>query len=516
MFGFINSSRFQFIFVFLISALFRLTYLNLIEFKGDEATNLYLAAQPLFGNPMPYGGTLSSVGILNPPIFNYFLFLFTLLSLDPKVISFMIGSLNSLALAFLFLIIKRFYNTRIALITTTLFAFSPWAIIYSRKIWPQDFIILLLVPLLYSIHKIVKENNAKYWVLYTFLSIFLIQLHQSGLFFVPLLTIFLLLNKAKINIKAILVGCLIGIIPLIPYISFEISNKCPDCKAYVAAKKSLSGRFPIVFIRPLQILSQGDFQFLLYDDMEKFSQSFPFAFNLRRIFYIEYLLVPLGLFLFWKKNKKYRLFVYTSIFLPLLYFLSSIVPHMHYFIVLMPFLFLFLGFSLYSLISDKKLLVKYFGVIILISILFTSLIFDFSFFNFLGQKKNIRGDYGTVFSVTEKKAKDNLKGFEEDPKYEEMLLASYIPKNAIYGNQPLGKMLYPYNKIKNQIPSLDKRLAKVPVDEEVKRELIAYYTSSKPTEDTIKLLKQKTQTISGYKDVLLEVETLYVNSKNNK
>lgn len=515
MFGFINSSRLQFLFVFLISSLFRLTYLSLIEFKGDEATNLFLAAQPLFGNPMPYGGTVSSVGVLNPPIFNYFLFPFVLVSLDPKTIVFMIGFLNSLALAFLFLIIKRFYNTKIALITISLFAFSPWAIIYSRKIWPQDFIIFLLVPLFYSIHKLIKENNTKYWIPYVFLSLFLIQLHQSGLFFVPLLTLFLFINKVKINIKAILIGLFIGIIPLLPYISFEKGNNCPDCKAYIAAKKSLSGKFPIVFARPLQILSQGDFQFLLYDDMEKFSKNFPAAFNLRRIFYIEYLLLPLGLFLFWKKNKKYRILVYTSILLPVLYYLSSVVPHMHYFIILMPFIFLFLGFSLYTLLSDKRPLIKYSGGIILISILLTSLIFDFSFFNFLSQKKNIRGDYGTVFFISEKKAKDSLKGFEKDPKYNEMLLASYMPKDAVYGDQPLGKMLYPYNKIEYRVSSLDKRLSEVPVDEEAKRELIAYYTSPKPTKDTINLLERKTKIIAGYKDILSEVEKLYT-SQNSK
>lgn len=501
--------------IFLLSLIFRITNLNLIEFKGDEATNLYLAAQPIFGHPMPYGGTVSSVGVLNPPIFNYMLFPFTLISLDPKVISFMIGLLNSVAIVFLFLLIKKFYDEKLAFIATILLALSPWAIIYSRKIWPQDFILFLVIPLLYSVYKI-KENNNKYWIIYTSFSLFLIQLHQSGLFFVPLLTLFLILSKVKIDLRFIIIGAIIGLIPLIPYLSYEISNHCPDCKAYQEAKKSLNGKFPVVFARPLQILSQGDFQSLLYNDMAKFAKDFPLAYKLRQIFYLEYLLLPLGLILFWKNIKKERLFVYLCVFLPIVYFLSSIVPHMHYFIVILPLLFLFLSYTIYIFITNKNIALKYLGKIILISLTTTSVIFDFSFFSLVGEKKNISGDYGTIFSVNEKIAKDRLKGYEKDPRYNLMLLASYVPKDSVYGNLPLGKMLYSRDKIKNKILYLDKRLQDVPVDEEAKRELISFYTESKLSRETIELLRDKTKIIPAYNDILLEIEKVYDLSKNNK
>ena len=62
-----------FLFIVAASAIFRITNLNLIEFKDDEAINLFLAARPLFGHPFPPGGTVSSIGLLNPPFFNYLL-----------------------------------------------------------------------------------------------------------------------------------------------------------------------------------------------------------------------------------------------------------------------------------------------------------------------------------------------------------------------------------------------------------------------------------------------------------
>lgn len=62
-----------FLIIILSALIFRITNLRLIEFKVDEAINLFLASRSLFGQSFPPGGTVSSIGILNPPLFNYFL-----------------------------------------------------------------------------------------------------------------------------------------------------------------------------------------------------------------------------------------------------------------------------------------------------------------------------------------------------------------------------------------------------------------------------------------------------------
>ena len=95
--------------IFLLSLFFRITNLDLMEFKTDEAVNLLLAARPLFGHAFPPGGTVSSLGILNPPLFNYILLPIILINLDPKFVTFFIGLINSLAVALFFLIVRRYY-----------------------------------------------------------------------------------------------------------------------------------------------------------------------------------------------------------------------------------------------------------------------------------------------------------------------------------------------------------------------------------------------------------------------
>ena len=211
------SNPFLFLLILLLSLIFRVTNLGLIEFKTDEAINLLLASRPLFGHPFAPGGTVSSIGILNPPLFTYLLFPLTVISLDPRWISFSIALINSISIAFLFLVIKKYYNKNIALISTILMAFSPWAIIYSRKIWTQDLLIPFFVPFFYSLHKLLIEKKQIFWIPYAIFALFLIQLHQIIIVFIAIITAFLLLQKIKINVKYILVGSAIGIVPLIPY-----------------------------------------------------------------------------------------------------------------------------------------------------------------------------------------------------------------------------------------------------------------------------------------------------------
>ncbi len=257
------------------AAIFRLTNLNLIEFKCDEAINLFLASRPLFGHPFPPGSTVSSIGILNPPLLNYLIFPFTLVSIDPKAVSLFIGVLNTLAIGLFFLLVDKYYNRMTALIASILLAFAPWPILLSRKIWAQDFIFPLTIPLLFSLHKIVFEKKEKQWTTFVFFSLLLIQLHQSTIFFLAPLTLFLLLSKVKWSFKYIFVGLILGVVPVIPYLLYFLN----DPQAIFVAKERLTNNYyPIIFFASPANCQSGKF-FLCtwrryYYFCEKFSSCF--------------------------------------------------------------------------------------------------------------------------------------------------------------------------------------------------------------------------------------------------
>lgn len=496
--------------VILAASVFRLTNLNVIEFKPDEAINLFLASRPLFGHPFPPGSTVSSIGILNPPLANYLILPFAFLSVDPKAVSCLIAVLNIMAIGAFFLLISKYYDRLTALIASLLMAFAPWPILLSRKIWAQDFIFPLTIPLFFSLHQIVYEKKEKHWITFVFFSLLLLQLHQSTIFFLVPLTLFMLLSKAKLNIKYVFVGLVLGVIPMIPYFFYFFPKISTDPQAIFVAKQRLtSNYYPIIFLRPLQLASQGNFFYIFGQDIVSFAKNFPLAFGLRRIFYLEYLLIPLGLIIIWWKKPKIRFLILATTALPIVYFFAHIEPFVHYFAILVPVIFLSLGISLSTMIGHSKKLYKIIGASLLFILLATSIIYDASFFQLLNQLKTFKGDYGMSFVEVEQNALKHFSRYKDDPHYQEMVLASYLPKYFLLGNLPVGKMLYPPEKTKAQLPLLEERLQQVPDDPRIQNELLAFYTSTPPTKDTIELLQAKAKKILGYQPILEEVEKIF-------
>lgn len=492
---------FGFTIITALAAIFRTIYPELIEFKADEAQNLFLAARPIFGHPFPPGATVSSIGILNPPLINYLLFPFTLISLNPKAISLMIGLLNSLFIGIFFLIVKKYYGMITAIFSSLLMAFSPWMILFSRKIWAQDLLVPFVVILFLSIHKLLVDKKTKYWLVYTLISLLLIQLHQSSLIFIIILTTFLI-KKVKINFFSCFLGVVLGFLPLIPYFLYVLNNLWIDPSTIIVSGGKFSATFfPVIFIRPLQILSQGNFRFILGDDNLTFAHFFPFVYQFKQISYLEYLLVPLGMVLFWKDFKNLRFLIYSTIILLIVYFFLHFSPFMHYILILTPFLFLFLGYALFFLYQQKDKLIKISSLILFTTFITVSILFNAAFLRLLDIKKEIKGDYGVSFVVLESQTKEKFKKYQGHSDYQEIILTSYLPGQFLYGYLPVAKMLFPYNKTLNDLPSLEKRLLNNHDDPRIRLQLTAFYTTYPVTKSTLGLLKTKSQQNSGYLSV---------------
>lgn len=506
-----KKTLFLFALILLASLIFRVTNLNLIEFKTDEAVNLLLASRPLFGHSFAPGGTVSSIGILNPPLFTYLLFPLTAVSMDPRWLSFAIGLINSIAIAFLFLILKKYYNQTIAFISTLLMAFSPWAIIYSRKIWTQDLLVPFFIPFFWSYNKLLVEKKQVFWVPYSIFALFLIQLHQISLIFVSIFTIFLLTQKIKLNFKYILIGSFIGILPFIPFVFFELNNNCPDCKAFLDARTKLSSQRSVeVFMRPFQIASQGDFRFILGNDTLTFSKTFNFTDKLRKVFYIEYLLIPIGIIIFFKKYKKFSSLIYTVIILPIIYYLLKIEPFMHYYIIILPLLFLFLGTSFDFFLKKKNLLFKISSLVILTLIIIESISFDYSFFKLLKTKGAVDGDYGSTYYSSNKENEKNLSTLKNRPDYQEIKLFNYIPYSELFGYLPLSRMLFNYDNKEKRISYLESLWRKNSNDPRIGQELLALNTINPLTKTTVDYLWLKKQSIPQYKKIYEAAKSTYL------
>lgn len=487
-----------------------MTNLHLIEFKADEAINLLLAAQPHFGHSFPPGGTVSSLGILNPPLFTYLLTPLTFLTLDPRIFSFFIALANVLAIGGFFLLFKKYYGLLPTFLSGLFLAFSPWMILFSRKIWTQDLILPFSLPFFYSLHKIVVDKKMEYWIVLGISSLFLIQLHQTSIFFVILIGVFLLFKKVKIHVGYIALGILIGFLPLIPYVLYQIQNGCPDCQSLVTMRQRINPLYsPQIFLRPLQILGQGNFHHILGKDMLTLKETYPLVYQLKSLFYLEYLLLPFGIFFFIRKYTQMRFLAYSTILLTCIYFLLKVDPFTHYFLIVSPLLFLFLGITFAHFLTYKMKIIRIGSFTTIVILLSISFIFNLSFYSLLQKQRAFEGDYGISFVESKEMVSESLKKYKDDKRYEEMFLASYIPKHFMHGYSALPRMLYNFEETKKNLDELEKRLKNSPEDPLPQNELIAFYTKTTPTRETLRLLKQKAKTIPRYDAIYTESKRVY-------
>lgn len=505
-----------FLFIIILSAFFRIQNLHLIEFKADEGINLFLATRPIFGHPFPPIGLISSAGIPNPPFFSYLMFPIVYLTLDPKGISFIIGSINSIVIGLFFIFVYRFYGFSTAFFSATLLALSPWSILFSRKIWPPDFILPFVVAILFTLHKIVKDKKEFYWLPYTALSLLLIQLYHPTIFFVILATLFLLIQKTKPDFRAVAIGTLLGLMPLIPYLAYEAQNSCRECSAFIEVKEKLAvNPSAEMFLRPMQIIGQGNFRFIMGDDISTLARNYPLVYELRKLLYIPYLLLPLGILIFWKRYAGFRFLVYSTILLPILYFFIRLEPFMHYFAVIIPILFLFTGVGLAKLFSIKTVGIKHFTGILFVVLVTVYFSFNNSFFDLLGKQGNLSGDYGSSFANTEKSVKDRLRMYKNDKHYDEMVLANYVQRANFAESATLASAVYDQEQTEKNIDKLEQRLKEVPEDRRIENELLAYYTTLPKTPETMKNLREKTINNQYYHHIYEEIYRQYL-AKNLK
>lgn len=502
-------SRFLFLFIIASALLFRVTYLSLIEFKTDEAINLFLASRPVFGHQFPPGSNASSVGILNPPLFNYLMFPIVLLTLYPPAISFFIGLINAVSVGLFFLFVKKYYGKIAALFASLLLANSSWLIIYSRKLWPQDIIVPFMILLLFSLHKIAIEKKHVFWFLYILSFLALIQLHQSTIFFLTFITLPFIASQKKFSMMPIFTACVIGILPLIPFILYEVQNGCPDCKAFTSLGEQFSFHNFQLFLRPLQIVGAGNFQFILGDGMATLAKNYPIAYQARKLLYIEYLLLPFSMVIFWKRYPHFRFLVYASFILPFIYFVLKFTAFTHYFIILTPLLFLFLGVGFSTLISRKPLRLAV--VVVFILLIGVSILFNFSFFDLLQKQEVVNGDYGSTFAKTQRLTEEHFKNYQQrDKTYQEILISYYLPRTLLAQNVALTKLVYRYEEIQKRYPQLEEAFKKTPYDARIENELMVYYTHSPIQRSTVKKLEKFTQKYPQFLLIYSETYVLYL------
>ncbi|MDD2822955.1 MAG: hypothetical protein PHQ59_02625 [Candidatus Daviesbacteria bacterium] len=415
--------------LFFVAAFFRIFFFDLIEFKTDEAITVFQTVQFYLDPHIIQRGLISGIGVYNFPLFNYLVIILSVFSRNPEHISFVIALINTLLVPIFFLIIRRYYDQVTAVFASLLLAFSPWAIIYSRKIWAQDLILLLLIPFFALLHELILRKKSQMTMPIFIILVLLSQLHASGIFLSAATILIIILLRVKINFWQALIGILIGSIVAIPYIVFQLTSnpQCPDCEAFFKYQSSARSFDIYNLIRPFQLMNGQGYHFVLGDSYDGFIASFSLLKYLKYFFLSSFIIPFIGIFFIITKKREYLFLVMYLVIIPPLYFVTRTIPYMHYFVILIPIIVTVYALSFSSIFNLlkarllKSLVIVSFGVFISVNIVFV-----YCFYQYLSIAKVIQGDYGPIFSLTKQTVDQRLQDYRNVQYYNELQSYTYV------------------------------------------------------------------------------------------
>lgn len=201
----------------LLAAYLRMGDSGIIEFKRDEANLSLLALDVANGEDFPLLGIGSSIGFPNAPANVYVLAIPYIITSSPEFATQFVGFLNLLAVLFVYLLIRRYTNPLVALFVLAVYVMSPWALIFSRKIWAQNMLPVFVLGTL--IAGIVGFVDGKRWGQLFCLPLLVItgQIHYVAFVIVPAI-LFLLWHGRKHLTRAFFISIILAIVLTMPFI----------------------------------------------------------------------------------------------------------------------------------------------------------------------------------------------------------------------------------------------------------------------------------------------------------
>ncbi|MFH0769988.1 MAG: glycosyltransferase family 39 protein [Candidatus Peregrinibacteria bacterium] len=389
--------------VILAGILLRFVYPTFIEFKGDELNALVLAIRQ-FKDGLAFSGIMSSVGIPNPPMFTWLLILLVAFSHHPVWVTEWVMAANVVGIVLLFLWIKKMMGGVAGLRAAALLAASPWAILYSRKIWQQDLLIPFLIAFCWLLFSQWQHPRAWKLVAASFMFTVALQLHMSVLFAVPGFIVAIAALRPHVRLRQVLLVS-------IPFIALYVPYVLHGSLAGLSHVQSAAGGVSYWLLWLFKIPVGLGFTYVLGEEgFRAFSTLYP-VWLFSGIFCIGALLVGGACIeTLWYVLRTLRvgrisafadwcslLCVLSIVSVLCGYALFDIAVYPHYFIILVPFLFLLPVLSLERVAGLAPMVARVVRIV-LVLLLVSQILFMMLFFQFVVHHHDqITGDYGVPF-----------------------------------------------------------------------------------------------------------------------
>lgn len=213
-------SRREWLVVLLILALAAVTRLgrpDLTEFKADEG-RLMTAALTMSGGEFALRGISSSTGFPNAPMSVWLYAIPLRVWPHPYAATLFTGLLSVAAVGVTYWLARRYWCAWAAAISALMLAASPWAIIFSRKIWAQDLLHLFAAIWAIGAALAFVEGRKGFIVLHLLCLAIAIQIHPAAIGLAPATLIFLLVFRRRVSWRHFLLGALLAALTAAPFL----------------------------------------------------------------------------------------------------------------------------------------------------------------------------------------------------------------------------------------------------------------------------------------------------------
>lgn len=214
--------------VIAVSAWLRMSRLDLVVFNTDDAGVLRLAEDWVRLGRMPLVGIHSSVGVPLAPWFVYLVAPAVVMSRDPSVASGLIGLINVAGVAGVVATGWRFLSPIGGLASGLMLATHPWAVFYSRRLWPNDALSPCAVLLCFALEQGVIARRTGWAVAALPILAIGVQIHFSFAVLAPLVVAPLVILAITHQWRALLASVALALLTAVPYLIHLLNTDWVD------------------------------------------------------------------------------------------------------------------------------------------------------------------------------------------------------------------------------------------------------------------------------------------------
>jgi hypothetical protein len=199
--------------ILLLAAWLRLRHLGLAEYSDDQAIALRIAHDILHGDIRTVG-LASSSGAANPPLYVYMAAGIVAIHDSLVFASATVAIASVIAVALAYVVVRPRFGGAVALVTALLFATAPWAVLFGRHFWQQDYLPLAATGLLWSAFVVLERDRTHVVALVPVLFAITFQLNLSSIALVVPLAALLAYRARHVDWRAFVAGVGIAVLSL--------------------------------------------------------------------------------------------------------------------------------------------------------------------------------------------------------------------------------------------------------------------------------------------------------------